>query len=134
MAQAQYDPALSDGFALRDETWNWDKRGWHISDDGVTYAIARRLPLRWDVSAETRLPDLGRRRLAHAVRQDLWRLLQRLRGFAPIVSVMRDEQGVKVRAGGLVVGSAPPRANAQIAALLADPAKRAAWLRAAGHR
>ncbi len=119
---------------MKNGTWQWDKRGWHISDDGATYVVTRCLPVKWDIFAETRLPDMGRRRLAHAVRQDLWRMLQRLRGYAPIVSVTRAGQGVQLRAGGSVAGSVPPGAQAQIAAMLADPARRAAWQRAAGHR
>ncbi|CTQ51334.1 hypothetical protein [Jannaschia donghaensis] len=119
---------------MRDGSWSSDKRGWHIWDDGTTFVLARRLPIAWDVAAETRLPDMGRRRLAHAVRQDLWRMLQRLRGFAPIVSVTRGPQGVAVRAGGAVAGRMPTDVPGRIAAMLADPATRAAWLKSAGHR
>lgn len=111
-----------------------DRRGWHVMDDGATYVIARRLPLEWTIWAQTRLPDLGRRRLAHAVRQDLWRRLQRLRGFAPAVSVTRDGQGVRLRAGGTVRGALPAGAGATINALLNDDSLRAAWIRAASHR
>lgn len=127
MAQARYDPPVSGGI------WTLDRRGWHVCDDGATYLIARRLPLDWTLSVRTRLPDLGRRRLAHAVRQDLWRMLQRLRGFAPAVSVTRDGQGVELRAGGAVQGSVPQGAQREIAALLEDASTRAAWVRAAAH-
>lgn len=119
---------------MTDATWTKDRRGWHVSDDGATYVVARRLPLAWTLSAETRLPDLGRRRLAHAVRQDLWRRLQRLRGFAPVVSVTRDGQGVLLRAGGAVLGAVPGGARQAIAALLEDRDLRAAWIRSASHR
>ncbi|SDZ52821.1 hypothetical protein SAMN05444004_11940 [Jannaschia faecimaris] len=119
---------------MRQEAWSWDRRGWHFADDGATYAVARRLPVQWDISAQTRLPDMGRRRLAHAVRQDLWRILQRLRGFAPVVTVTRDGQGLSLRAGGSVAGRIPRNAQEQVAALLNDPVKRAAWARTARHR
>ncbi len=114
--------------------WLQDRRGWHVRDDGQTYALARRLPARWDVRAETRMPDMGRRRLAHAVRQDLWRMLRRVRGFAPMVEVVRDADGVTLRAGGTVAGAMPSSVSERVAALLSDPAVRAAWLRSAGHR
>ena len=114
--------------------WARDRRGWYVRDDGTSYRIARRLPAVWDVSATTRLPDLGRRRLAHAVRQDLWRMLQRLRGFAPMVCVTRDAEGTVVRAGGQVAGRVPATTHDRIAALLRDPGTRAAWTAAARHR
>lgn len=114
--------------------WIPDARGWHVKTSEATYTIARRPPVVWDLSVETRLPDLGRRRLAHAVRQDLWRLLRRLRGFAPAVSVTRDGRGVLLRAGGQVAGAVPGTAQDRIAALLQDRDKRAAWMKSASHR
>ncbi|WP_235962704.1 hypothetical protein [Jannaschia marina] len=77
---------------------------------------------------------MGRRRLAHAVRQDIWRRLRRVRGFAPVISVTRDRAGLLLRAGGSVAGVAPPDLPDRIAALLEEPRVRAAWLRAARHR
>ncbi|MFO6462862.1 hypothetical protein ACK8OR_00595 [Jannaschia sp. KMU-145] len=114
--------------------WTPDGRGWQARRDGATFALSRRLPLRWDVAAETRLPDLGRRRLAHAVRQDLWRALRDLRGFAPAVEVTRDAGGCHVRAGGRVEGAVAGGLTARVAAVLADPGLRAGWVRAARHR
>lgn len=119
---------------MTSDAWHLDRRGWHVCDDGATYVVARRLPVVWDVAVQTHLPDMGRRRLAHAVRQDLWRMLQRLRGFAPVVSVTRDGQGVLVRAGGVVAGRVPSTIEARIAAMLTDPARRAAWAKSARHR
>ncbi|WP_245749119.1 hypothetical protein [Jannaschia pohangensis] len=100
----------------------------------MTLTIARRVPVVWDLSGRVRLPDMGRRRLAHAVRQDLWRALQRLRGFAPVVAVTRDGQGVTLRAGGAVSGAVPGAARARLDDMLSDPVRHAAWLRAARHR
>ncbi|TFL16715.1 hypothetical protein DR046_18665 [Jannaschia formosa] len=96
--------------------------------------MTRRLPLRWDVAASARMPDLGRRRLAHAVRQDLWRMLQDLRGFSPAVEVVRANGLCCVRAGGRVDGRRPPDLPARIIDLLQDPHCRAAWTRSAAHR
>lgn len=114
--------------------WTLDRRGWFVRDEATSFALARRLPLRWDVVAETRLPDLGRRRLAHAVRQDLWRLFQRVRGFAPVVEVTRDARGVTLRAGGAVSGRVPGGMATKLSDFLTDPRFRAAWARAARHR
>jgi hypothetical protein len=79
------------------------------------------------------MPDLGRRRLAHAVRQDMWRMLRDLRGFAPAVEVVREAGGLHLRAGGALIGRAAPDVSARIATMLAEPARRRAWIRAAGH-
>lgn len=114
--------------------WAPDGRGWYTCGDGAVFALSRRLPLRWDVDAHTVLPDLGRRRLAHAIRQDMWRMLQDVRGFAPAVEVTRTEAGCAVRAGGAVAGRVPGGMAARIAGMLADPSRRAAWSRAAAHR
>ena len=114
--------------------WRKDTRGWWERREGATYALTRRLPLRWDVAADSRLPDLGRRRLAHAVRQDLWRMLQDLRGFSPAVEVVRAGDLCCLRAGGRVDGRRPPDLPARIIEMLEDPARRAAWVRAAAHR
>ncbi|MEE4117794.1 MAG: DUF6497 family protein [Paracoccaceae bacterium] len=106
--------------------------GWHILREGDAVTVTRRLPLRWDVAAETALPGAGRLRVAQQVRQDLWRRLRRLRGFAPAVRVARADGGLAVRAGGRVDGPLDRQGvEARIAELLADPAARARWLRCA---
>ncbi|UWQ19517.1 hypothetical protein K3551_09180 [Jannaschia sp. M317] len=114
--------------------WTSDGRGWFVRRDGDRFSLTRRLPLRWDVAAETVLPDLGRRRLAHAVRQDMWRMLQDLRGFSPAVEVVRAGATCRLRAGGRVDGRRPSDLPARIQALLEDPGHRAAWVRSAAHR
>ncbi|PWJ16916.1 hypothetical protein [Jannaschia seohaensis] len=114
--------------------WRPDGRGWWERRDGAAYALTRRMPPRWDVMARTCLPDLGRRRLAHAVRQDMWRALQRVRGFSPLVEVVREDGLCHLRAGGRVEGPRPPDLPARIQSLLDDPRRRAAWARAAAHR
>lgn len=96
--------------------------------DGPVLTLARRHPVRWDVSAETRLPDGNRAAIAHQVRQDLWRALRSVRGFAPVVQVTRDGQGLVVRAGGQLAGRAAPGLAVRVADLLEAPALRARWV------
>ncbi|WP_306115386.1 MULTISPECIES: hypothetical protein [unclassified Roseovarius] len=106
---------------------------WHILRDGDVLTLARRLPVRFDVSASTRLPDGSRGRVARQVRQDIWRALRGLRGFAPVVRVTRTSEGLEVTAGGQAAGRFPrAHAEAQIAAVLQDPENRARWMRWAG--
>jgi len=104
--------------------------GWHIERDGPRLTLARKLPARFDLCAETRLGRAARGRIAHQVRQDLWRALQDVRGFSPVVEVSYEEEGLRVRAGGRVDASRFPKANveARIAEVLSDPCKRRRWL------
>jgi hypothetical protein len=92
--------------------------------------LARHLPARFDVAAETILRDGSAMRLAHQVRQDLWRALQNLRGFSPVVQVTRRPNGMHIKAGGAVTGALPKsKVEAQIAALLEAPDLRRRWER-----
>ncbi len=100
---------------------------WHTLRDAEVLTLARRLPPRFDVEASAEFPPLRRGRLAHQVRQDLWRRLKRLRGFSPVVEVRRRPSGLRVRAGGQVEGRVPPGTSEAIAELLHDPALRARW-------
>ena len=103
---------------------------WHILRDGDALILARRLPVRFDLSVTTRLPGRSRLRMARQVRQDMWRALRSLRGFAPAVKVVRTSDALEVTAGGQV-GPNVARSWAQdrISALLNDPACRARWSR-----
>lgn len=102
---------------------------WHITrtDDALT--LSRRLPVRFDLAAETTLPGGDPLRLAHQIRQDMWRALQSLRGFAPAVEISAEGQGLRVRAGGQAAGPVPANAAERVAAVLGCPANRARWLR-----
>ncbi len=103
---------------------------WHILREAGAVCVARRVPVRFDIAAETVLPRAGKLRLAHQVRQDIWRALRRLRGFAPAVKVSERADGLHVRAGGQVDGAIPvARAEAVLARVLADPDNRARWVR-----
>ena len=95
------------------------------ADGGVVLA---RGAVRFDVSAETRLPAASPAGIAHQIRQDLWRRLRRLRGFAPVVSVTPDGDGLHIVAGGVVTGAIPPGTGAEIAAVLEHRGNRARWL------
>lgn len=100
--------------------------------EGDVLTLARRMPARFDVSATTRLPDARRGRVAHQVRQDLWRALRDVRGFSPVVRVVREATGLRVEAGGRVEGAAVPTAlEARIAEMLSCKARRARWVRCA---
>ncbi len=91
--------------------------------------MARHLPPRFDVRAETVLAKADPLRLAHQIRQDMWRALQNMRGFSPVVRVETRAEDVKITAGGRVEGRVPTNAAEGIAEVLENPGNRARWLR-----
>ena len=108
---------------------------WHIlrSDDDLT--LARHLPPRFDVMAETRLTpaqDVSRGVLAHQIRQDIWRAMQSVRGFSPVVRIAREGADLRVMAGGRVAGRTATSAPDRLANVLENPANRRRWLTHAG--
>ena len=101
---------------------------WHLIEEDGVLILTRRLPVRFDLVVEACLPEAPRARVAHRLRQDMWRELQDLRGFAPVVQVWRVAGGLRVRAGGAVAARfARASAEARIAALFEDPARVARW-------
>ncbi len=105
------------------------KTRWHIIRDGAELTLARRLPPRFDLSVSTRLPDAGRLRVAQQIRQDVWRALRGLRGFAPVVRVARRDGRLEVTAGGQVDGRfARAAAMECLSGVLEDPRNRARWV------
>ncbi|MDV7145267.1 hypothetical protein R3X27_21500 [Tropicimonas sp. TH_r6] len=121
------------------ETWPGNsgamsRKGWHVLRDGARVTVARQLPARFDVVAETRLPSAGRARVAQQVRQDIWRALQGQRGFSPVVEIEMVEDGLRVRAGGRVAAARFDRGGleARIADVLEAPENRRRWVRMAG--
>ena len=107
---------------------------WHIICEDNSLTVTRALPVRLDVSAETVVPDGSRRRLAQQVRQDLWRRLQGVRGFQPVVRVTREQGVCRIVAGGRIEGRFPKaRLEAEVADLLASPQHRARWSAHAAH-
>lgn len=92
--------------------------------------LARPAATRMDVAAQAMFPPLRPVALAHEIRKDLWRSLQRLRGFSPVVIVQNEAEGLRVTAGGRVEAAHWPRENTLTAVetLLSNPAKRARWI------
>lgn len=108
------------------------KKNWHIhrenNDAGGGITLSRELPARFDVSAETDLPAGNPVRFAHQIRQDMWRLLQSLRGYSPVVRLTAHGEGWRVIAGGRVQGAIPPGTAERISDLLENQSKRARWV------
>ncbi|SFI47617.1 hypothetical protein [Celeribacter neptunius] len=111
---------------------------WHISEVDGALTLARRLPARFDVSATAVIKGgagLGKARIAHQVRQDMWRALQNLRGFAPVVQVTTQGEDLEITAGGTIAGRFPKsEVEARIAALLAEDHLQSRWVRFAQPR
>ncbi|WP_270729316.1 hypothetical protein [Shimia sp. Alg240-R146] len=106
------------------------KARWHITCVDDTLTLSRLALARFDVSASTVLPDGSRLAVAHQVRQDMWRALQGLRGFAPAVEVRREGGALHVRAGGQVAGAvAKAHVEGTIQGVLDCPKRRARWVR-----
>ncbi|RSK31433.1 hypothetical protein EJA01_14930 [Rhodovulum iodosum] len=109
--------------------------GWHILREEGALTLARHLPARFDLSVRAGFPAARKRRLAQQIRQDLWRELQQIRGFSPVIRVEAEGAGLVVTAGGRAARPFPKaRAETRIAALLASPAHRARWLAHAQER
>ena len=108
------------------------QKNWHTQRNGTCVTISRELPARFDVSASAWFPVVARARLGHQIRQDMWRSLQNLRGFSPVVRVERVEDELLVTAGGrLGYPIARPRAGERSLTLLNDTGHRARWIRCA---
>lgn len=112
------------------------KRGWHIQRDETGVTIARHLPAQFDLCGETALRvarPVSRTRIAHQVRQDLWRALQHLRGFSPVVQVGQGDGLLTIRAGGrLSAATSQTAALRQLHAVLDDAANQQRWINHAG--
>lgn len=115
--------------------------GWYVQRAGDVLLLARRWPARFDLAVDVVFAGVGqggsRARLAHQLRQDMWRCLQDLRGFWPVVRIARCGADLRVTIGGaLQEGQGQQaqqrRGEATLEALLANPRHRARWLRHAG--
>jgi hypothetical protein len=108
------------------------KTRWHICDSEGVLTLARRRPARFDFAvcagfAQPAWP-VSRRKLAHQIRQDMWRALQHMRGFCPVVQVSAQADGLRVRAGGAVAGQFPrAQAEAALRGILDNPANQQRW-------
>lgn len=96
--------------------------------------LMRQAPPWFDVAVSVELPLADPLRLAHQIRQDMWRAVQTVRGFSPVIRVEPCEAGLRVTAGGRVAGRVPGNLEPKIAAVLEDEAKRSRWLRHAAPR
>lgn len=105
------------------------KPRWHILREAQGLTLARRLPVRFDISVQIPLPKAHKLYLAQQIRQDLWRRLQKLRGFTPVVQVIDYDHGLLVRAGGQVQGAVPKQhVEDEIRALLTNSSHQSRWL------
>lgn len=105
------------------------RNGWHILRDETGLTLARHLPARFDVSVSADLPLCDAGRLARQVRQDVWRALQRVRGFSPVVRVERLEHVMRVTAGGrLAEHRSAALVSDRLDDVLTDPILRSRWL------
>ncbi len=98
----------------------------HTTDGQVT--VCRQLPARFDVSATTTLPKGRALRYAHQIRQDMWRALQNVRGFSPVVRLATTDSGWQVTAGGRISGRKTASLVQQIETVLDNPANRHRWI------
>lgn len=105
------------------------RNGWHIQREGGGYILARNGAQRFDLAGQARFGTCDPYRLALQIRQDLWRALQNLRGFQPIVQATPENDAVVVTAGGQLLEKSPfPHfAHEIIVDLLANPNNRARW-------
>ncbi|MBT9384600.1 hypothetical protein KM176_12080 [Pseudooceanicola sp. CBS1P-1] len=114
------------------------RQNWHNLREEGAVIVTRRLPPRFDLKVEAEVATgkpVSLSAIAHQVRQDMWRRLQSLRGFAPAVRVERTEGGVRITAGGALEGARPTEAARTILSdLLDSPGHRARWLRHAERR
>lgn len=107
------------------------RRRWHMDRSPEVVTLSRHVPVRFDVSASTRLPSgLRRGALAHEIRKDIWRALQGVRGFSPAVEITQETAGLAVRAGGAIFGRMPPKDQTEqkIADVLSRPDLRERWI------
>ncbi len=106
------------------------KRGdWHILKAKGALTVTRQVPPRFDVAVATVLPLADPLRLAQQIRQDMWRAVQNVRGFSPVVKVEEQGDGLLVTAGGRVAGRVSGNLASEIRAVLDDETKQTRWLR-----
>lgn len=111
------------------------RSAWHTERDGACTTVARHWPARFDVRASAQFPAVNPARLAHQIRQDMWRALQNLRGFSPVVQVEQGHAGgLTVTAGGRACAPVPAKAAETIEALLQDAQMRNRWIKCAQRR
>jgi hypothetical protein len=105
------------------------KRGnWFEIYDGPCFTLARRLPARFDISREISMPLMSAPRLARQIRQDIWRKLQSIRGFLPVVEITDRGAHLHIRAGGELACPAPfERSGERIFDVLSNRDNQRRW-------
>ena len=105
------------------------KRGnWFEIYDGPCFTLARRLPARFDISREISMPLMSAPRLARQIRQDIWRKLQSIRGFLPVVEITDCGVHLYIRAGGELTCPAPfERSGERIFDVLSNQDNQRRW-------
>ncbi len=103
-------------------------KGWVQTRRDNSLTLHRPGRARLDVQVPATLAGQHRQtRLAHAIRQDLWRALQTTRGFSPIVQLDPQENETKIIAGGQIDGRSTPALAQAIKAVLENPKNRHRW-------
>ncbi len=103
---------------------------YHIHRAPNALTLARHAPARFDVAAEATVAGAADLlRLAHQVRQDVWRAVRRLRGFSPVVQITTTDDTIHIRAGGRAMPPISGAAAPAIQAVLDCPNNRRRWLR-----
>lgn len=105
------------------------KRGnWFEIYDGPCFTLARRLPARFDISREISMPLMSAPRLARQIRQDIWRKLQSIRGFLPVVEITDRGAHLHIRAGGELTCPVPfERSGERIFDVLSNRDNQRRW-------
>lgn len=109
-------------------------RGWHIERNDAGLTLSRDGNAHFDVSASVVLPLMAREKLAHQIRQDMWRALRNLRGFSPVVRIQNQNDSLHVTAGGAVASKtfAKSLSEDQITSVLTNPQNQRRWRQFAG--
>ena len=100
---------------------------WIIEQSDERILVTRRKPVRWDVSAQAEFPRCRALRLAHQIRQYMWRELQKIKGFCPAVEIQIGNT-LHVKAGGRVARHVHPRASQWVDDLLNSDTHRRRWM------
>ncbi len=98
-----------------------------MQEEGAV-TLCRHLPPRFDFCVTAWLPIGDPVRLAHQIRQDMWRALQSLRGFSPVVKLLASDGGWQVMAGGRAAAAVPPLVIDRLEALLSCASARRRWV------
>ncbi|QHQ33997.1 hypothetical protein [Algicella marina] len=115
------------------------KETWHLERQHDAVTVSRPGRARLDVAVSRALDvtaPVSLARMAHQIRQDVWRALAGQRGFSPVVHITRRVGGLDVTAGGMISARNPlsDRLHNRIGAVLDCPRNRDRWCRFARHK